>query len=405
MLLLLLACAGPAPVEPTWYQDVLPIVERSCLGCHAQGGIAALPLEDFDAVQPIRGSLAAAVATGSMPPWPPDPGCNTYEADRRLSDGERATLLAWAEGEGAEGDPAAAVHAEEPAPGLTRVDLELAMPEPYTPRIEPDDYRCFLVEWTAGDGYVTGFRALPGEEAVVHHVIAYAIPPEEAETYRALDAAEEGPGYTCFGGPGGEAVSEVEWIGGWAPGGTGTTYPAGTGIHVAEGSLIALQLHYNTTAAGPLPDQSSLQVSLEAEVEAPARIVKLADPAWVYGEGMDIPAGQDDVVHSFETPELAAGTDGLVWGAGLHLHQLGRRGRIDLRRADGDDACLLDIPDWDFHWQGVYQLAEAEPIGEGDQLYLECAWDNGAGTTDVAWGEGTGDEMCLGLLYVTPRLD
>ena len=34
---------------------------------------------------------------------------------------------------------------------LSRVDYELPIPEPYTPQIVPDDYRCFFLDWPAAD--------------------------------------------------------------------------------------------------------------------------------------------------------------------------------------------------------------------------------------------------------------
>jgi len=48
----------------------------------------------------------------------------------------------------------------------------------------------------------------------------------------------------------------------------------------------------------------------------------------------------------------------------------------------------------------------------GDQIYLECHWDNSAENQalvegqplpprDVTWGEGTTDEMCLSGFYFT----
>ncbi|MCA3011460.1 MAG: hypothetical protein INH41_03575 [Myxococcaceae bacterium] len=48
----------------------------------------------------------------------------------------------------------------------------------------------------------------------------------------------------------------------------------------------------------------------------------------------------------------------------------------------------------------------------GDQLKLSCSWNNTAEfqpvmngvrgpPRDANWGEGTGDEMCLGILYVS----
>jgi hypothetical protein len=39
-------------------------------------------------------------------------------------------------------------------------------------------------------------------------------------------------------------------------------------------------------------------------------------------------------------------------------------------------------------------------LDPGDKLRVECTWDNPT-MKDVTWGEGTGDEMCLGTFYYT----
>jgi hypothetical protein len=82
------------------------------------------------------------------------------------------------------------------------------------------------------------------------------------------------------------------------------------------------------------------------------------------------------------------------------MHTLGTRAVTRIDRADDSQECLLDIPDWNFHWQGSYGLSAPRTFNPGDKMYLECHWDN-PGATDVSWGEGTGDEMCLGIYYVT----
>jgi hypothetical protein len=86
------------------------------------------------------------------------------------------------------------------------------------------------------------------------------------------------------------------------------------------------------------------------------------------------------------------------------MHTRGIGGRVDLIRgaaAGGQTECLLDIPRWDFHWQGGYGFQQPKTYNPGDQIHLECHWDNSKGSTDVNWGEGTGDEMCLTGFYIT----
>jgi hypothetical protein len=72
-------------------------------------------------------------------------------------------------------------------------------------------------------------------------------------------------------------------------------------------------------------------------------------------------------------------------------------------RANGTSQVLLEVEDWDFDWQLNYLLAEAVAFERGDELELECTFDN-PGTEMVDWGEGTGDEMCVANLFVSaPR--
>jgi hypothetical protein len=393
----------PAAEAPTFYQDVLPLLETHCNACHAPGQIGPFPLQTYEQAAPFASAIANAVISGSMPPWPPGADCNRYLGERRLEQDAIDTLAAWADGGAPEGDASQPVRGSPSAVGLSRVDLEVPIPEPYTPPADPnDDYRCFLLPLQSPqDVYVTGFGAVPGDPAIVHHVIAYLARPELLPTYEALDAAEPGPGWPCFGGPGGDDVqTDAPWLGGWVPGSLGDDYPAGTGILVPAGSSAVVQIHYNTDFVEPGPDQTSLQVSVAPTVQRPASLLKWYDPRWVQEHDMPIPAGAPDVVHTFEAPN-PVGLDGLVWAVGLHQHLLGTKSRIAAIDAAGAETCLLDIPEWDFHWQGNYFLQEPVPVGADDKLRIECHFDNSAGTQEVNWGEGSADEMCLGLVYAT----
>jgi hypothetical protein len=51
----------------------------------------------------------------------------------------------------------------DPNPGLSRVDLSVSIPLEYTPQSEPDDYRCFVIDWPETTvKYVSGFEGVPG---------------------------------------------------------------------------------------------------------------------------------------------------------------------------------------------------------------------------------------------------
>ena len=101
-----------------------------------------------------------------------------------------------------------------------------------------------------------------------------------------------------------------------------------------------------------------------------------------------------------------------VYSVGLHMHTRGTRGRVAIQRQAGGEECLLEVPRWDFHWQGSYGLTTPRIFNPGDKFYLECHFDNSAANQpfvdgkrveprDLNWGEGTHDEMCLTGFYLT----
>ncbi len=404
---------GPDDGTVTFYRDILPLAQQRCIGCHSDGNIAPFSMQRYEDAWPWRDAIAAAVADGSMPPWLPGPDCNDYANDPTLDADTRALVQTWADEDGPRGDPADAPPQMPPAvDALPRVDLSLGAPDPFTPS-GTDDYRCFLLDWPQDTPtFVTGFRAVPGNPAIVHHVIAYRITPDRVPVYEALDAEDPEPGYTCFGGPGGDVTDPGAglWLGAWAPGGHASVYPAGTGLAMSPGSKVVLQVHYNQgTTTGS--DTTAIELMIDDSVEREAFMLLWADLDWL-GGNMPIPAGDADVEHhwafdptvvmDFLTDVIPPDQPFQLHSAAHHMHKLGTTARHRITRGDGTTTCLLDIPRWDFAWQSFYGFAEPVTFQPGDVLELSCHWDNHAGDADVNWGEGTSDEMCLGIYYATP---
>ena len=313
------------------------------------------------------------------------------------------------------------------------MDLRLTMPQAYTPIKKPDDYRCFVVDWPkTKPTYVSGFQVIPGDPKMVHHIIAYLAAPNQVAYYKNKDAREKGPGYTCYGTAGGGAA----WLGVWAPGVKGTDYPKGTGIKVLPGSKIIIQVHYNTLTNKPASDKSSVEFKLDDTVQNEAILLPYLNPAWLYkpkncpsqlkafGYNCDmvIPPNNPNYKVRFEVglgllsllskqflkKEFETLT---VHNVMLHMHWRGKAGRVFIKKG-GKEQCLLNIPRWDFNWQMSYELKKPVTLGLSDSIGLACSWDNSAANQPVIngkkekpitiyWGDGTNDEMCLGLAYVT----
>ncbi|MFT5683028.1 MAG: hypothetical protein ACI8RZ_003955 [Myxococcota bacterium] len=416
-----LGCSG-GDEDVTYYEDVKPILDGRCVNCHQDGGVAPFVLDAYADAAPLADAIASNTTARTMPPWGAVEGHQGYNDDPSLSAEQLDTLTAWAEQGALEGDAAT-----EGAPltpvgqSLARIDITLEMPEPYTPsNDQPDDYRCFVLDWPEDtEQYVTAFNVLPGNDEVVHHVAAFLVAPDGLlgdsifETIAGWDASEDGPGYSCYGGPsssnGESAQIPIEQLAQWVPGFGAQEFSEGTGILIPPGSQIILQLHYNV-AGGVGEDQTAIEFTLEDTVARRAQFAPVLDATWPLS-GMDIPAGQvttHDVqfdpraffaLLSGDALNLDDGFD--IHSILLHMHKLGEHGMVSVERADGSSEVLLEVSPYDFNWQLNYRLSQAVPFADGDEIRLTCTFDNSEGSADLSWGEGSEEEMCVANLFIS----
>ena len=446
---------------PSFARDVAPIVSEKCAGCHRVGGIAPFPLQTARQIATRAPAIGAAVEAGLMPPWPPGDRSPEYvgEDTRKLSAQQRATLLAWVRA-GAKVDGPALKPATPRGPNVPNGEtlLNLRMQAAYRPSAAPgvtDDYRCFLLDpKQAADSFVTSARIDPGQQKVVHHVILFRVAPGQIPAAKALDAKSSGQGWSCFGGTGlpagdgpgiADTLNNANWIAAWAPGWGGDRLRAGTGIALPAGSRIVMQVHYNLLN-GRAPDRSRALLTLApasagltplqtmllpGPVELAcgkgergrlcARTEALVDLSRKYGaQAGFVPAGLLILCRgSAATPRPTAvstcdrriSSPTTIYVAAGHMHLLGASIRLELNPGTPDAKVLLDIPRWNFHWQNAYMLARPVKAKPGDVVRVTCRHDvrkrahGGHGVPRapryVLWGEGTTDEMCLGILQVT----
>jgi hypothetical protein len=269
-------------------------------------------------------------------------------------------LLGWIDQGLPAGDPfspGAAIDIDDVA--LSRTDVTLTMPESFTPTQSPDHYRCFPVAWPSQyttQKFMTGFGAVPGNVKIVHHMEIYYVPPNQAAQAFAKDAADPGPGYTCFGGPG----LGTGTIGGWAPGAQGYDYPNGIGIPIDPGSVIVIQVHYNTAYNPPGPDRSAVKFKVDDTaikggynfwssytLSVPAGATNYHTPPFS-GDPTSLadPAGTPPFVgqpYNFNPLKRGMGSI-LLYGGGVHMHNLGHIGQLHVHHASTNtEECVADV--------------------------------------------------------------
>jgi copper type II ascorbate-dependent monooxygenase-like protein len=453
--------ASAPSADPSFTREVAPVVREKCTGCHRVGGIAPFPLETARQISSRSDLIAAAVASRVMPPWPPGPRSPAYvgQAERTLSATERSTLLAWARGGGRVDGPALGRKPLEPIPPRAgETTLRLQMPTAYRPRGAKgatDDYRCFLLDpKLAEDAFVTSARIEPGVPKVVHHVILFRVDPSQVAAARRVDSGSRGPGWSCFGGTGlpagssasiQESLNNANWIAAWAPGWGSGRVPDGTGVPLPARSRIVMQVHYNllqgrgrdrsrailTTAPASAALTPLRTMLLPAPVELACakgergRLCSRSEALYELGRKYGttaafVPAGLLILCRGTTTaprPSPVSTCDRrltertTIHVAAGHMHLLGAAIRLELNPGTPRARVLLDIPRWDFRWQNAYTLATQVTVGPGDVVRVTCRHDvhkrqhggHGVPRTPryVLWGEGTTDEMCLGILQVT----
>src|SRR3954466_8314143 len=95
---------GTRAAPPTFYKDVLPILQDHCQSCHHPGEVAPMPLVTYEQTRPWASALAHAVETKMMPPWFADPRYGRFADDPSLTQLQITTLSAWANAGAPPGD-------------------------------------------------------------------------------------------------------------------------------------------------------------------------------------------------------------------------------------------------------------------------------------------------------------
>ena len=345
---------------------------------------------------------------------------------------------------------------------VTPVVIPMAAPyKPNPPAGSTDDYHCSLIDpKVTHNSFITESDFNPGDfskgsltDAEVHHAILFLIPPAWAAAAEAADNG--GKGWTCFGEtvltheqlqlPGSSpSTGQPTWLTAWAPGHNVNVWPKGTGMYFPKGSLVVLQIHYNTLA-GDLPIQSTLtldtvsakdplqRVSLDL-YPAPPDIPCLAswNPASTplcsranslkylgqrFGQqAVNFVDGLEEICGRNPNNPPEGDTTQCTWTVhqrariielGAHMHLTGVKFSITLNPGKHQKV-LLNVKDFNFDYQRGYDMKPWVQINPGNKIEVSCTYDPTIHDVNpqlrqvphrfVTWGDGSSDEMCLGLV-------
>jgi hypothetical protein len=388
--------------HPTFYRDVLPILQSHCQSCHRSGGISALPLETFEQAERKAAAIADAAASRTMPPWFADAMIGHFSNDPSLSDKEIATLVAWSEGGAPAGDPHDAPPPRRWNAGwnIPQPDKIIQMPVAVTiPAHGQVEYTYEIVPTGfTEDQWVQRVEVHPSSPEHVHHAVVYVRPPDS----KWLRGAPVGTPFTAPMFADEKLRRDARWTDSdvllvYAPGSSPDDWPANMAKLIPARSDLVFQIHY-TTNGHAAEDQTSAGL-IFAKTPPPQRVLTLQ----LTNDKFVIPSGVDDFrveVHG------TLPNDCTLLSFFPHMHLRGKRFEYNIVRKNGSVEPLVRV-NYHFHWQMSYRLADPLPLKAGTTLQAVAWYDNSTKnphnpdpTRSVTWGDQTTDEMMVGFFDV-----
>jgi len=322
---------------------------------------------------------------------------------------------------------------------------------PHAPAGATDDYHCTLMNpHVTHNSYIIGSQFFPGSKED-HHAILFLVPPNLAAAANAANPGNNG--WSCFGespipGTGLGQISNTPWLAAWAPGAGFSNLPKGTGIYLPAGSLVVMQVHYNLLV-GDKPVKNTLELKTvpasvplqplnldlmpaPPDIPCPAnatgplcsRAASLANLGQRFGQSAVNFVNTIEFVCGRNPQSPPAGTStsctwpvgrsGYIVRVGAHMHLLGVSFTMVLNPGTPTQQTILNVPSYNFDYQKGYNLAHPIQVTAGDKVQVNCNYNPQLGQElpllrkvpphFVTWGDGSSDEMCLGLMFTSAQM-
>lgn len=409
-----LALAADDAPAPTFYRDVLPILQTNCQECHRTAGtnyggmVAPMPLVTYEDTRPWVKSIVKQVKSRAMPPWHAAPEYHgVFTNERSLTDAQIDLIARWA----ATGSPAGDAK-DAPPPKvfqnsngwmIGKPDLIVAMPAPYTVTDDVEDqYTAFSVDLTdnmlPGDRWITAFQCKPGSK-IIHHFNCHLLAPVDGK----LPPIRSTPISNSIA-PVGAGI----YIGGTSSGTDANRFPEGFALPLKKGTRVTFDIHYHKEAGPGTAVTDLSHIGFKLMDKPPERqlgdgLGPLADYA------ISIPPGAPHfqigpVARSF-TKEMD------IVSLMPHMHLRGTEAKFEAIYPDGKREILLHVPKYDFSWQTVYYYKNLKRVPAGTKIEYTAWYDNSPEMAaarnfdtkqNVKFGQSSTDEMMMGFVMSAP---
>ncbi len=354
----------PITTTVMFNKEVIRILERNCLDCHAPGKIKAdIPLTTYEEARPWAKAIKEEVLEKRMMPFQAVKGFGSFQHDYTLPQRDVELLVSWIEGGAPRGDvkdyPKDAI--EKLTAGkeweLGQPDLILQPKEETKIAAEgEDETRCFaLPTGLKDDRWIGAVDFQPGNGAVVHGAW-FAI--ERAPQSRVIKAAKR-INNNC--------PPNAESLGRWVPGQSANRLPNGVASRLPAGSRVVLKIRYRKTGE-EATDRSRVGIYFAKEpVNRAISHVAISAPAAV------IPPNAEN--HRVKASHAIAEPAEVVAIRPL-LFPFAKSIEVTAHRPDGAIEVLIWARDYRFDWQPAYFFKKPVALPKGSRIEVTAYLDN-----------------------------
>jgi len=398
------AAALAADTPPTFYKDVLPILQNNCQTCHRPGEVAPMSLTSYDEARPWARSIKTKTTAKQMPPWFADPDAGVFSNERKLTAQQIDTLAAWADAGAPAGNPKDAPPAKKFENGWNiKPDVIVEMPKPFELQATGTiNYKYIVVKTNfKEDMWVVAAEMRPGNAKVLHHGKVWVRPPGSNWMKDAVpgEAYENETQRDIIGRNAAEEGNDI--LGKFNPGlGAQRFDQEGAAKFVPKGSDLVYEMHYTATGK-PETDVSKLGLVLAKE-DPRKRYYFHAGPT---ASNLAVPPGDGNAE---VVSEVTMAEPGRLTYAQPHMHLRGKDFELRVIYPGGEQKTVLKGK-FDFEWQMGYQYAEPVQLPRGTKLRFITHFDNSPANRfnpdpakKVVWGPQNWDEMSncfIGVLF------
>jgi mono/diheme cytochrome c family protein len=371
----------------TFSKQISRIFNQHCVECHRPGEIGPFALTDYQEVAGWADTIAEVVAEDRMPPWHANPKFGKFAGDRSLTAEDKLLIAAWVAAGAPEGNRAELPNAprfQSSGWHLPR-EPDAIIPMSAKPfKVAAEgliDYQFFAVDQVYNeDKWFVAAEVMPGNRAVVHHLLVFAFTKGLAEALS--DGTTDG------------------YLAAYVPGMRPASYPEGMAKRIPAGSHLVFQVHYTANGTEQF-DCSKLGLIFTDPRKVQYEILTGS----VVRRSIAIPpriARYRATAEFSHVPEQS-----YLLSMMPHMHLRGSAFNYQLVSPTGKVQTLLDIPHYDSNWQTTYRLLEPLPLPLGSRVRSTAYFDNSENNPNnpdpsktVRWGLQARDEMMVGYFDI-----